>query len=218
MANKVKDLSGQRAGKLEVVKLSHNDDYGRAVWLCKCDCGNQVTRKSSVMSDAIKKGKASHCGCSPILKTHGLTKGNKKLHWVWAAMIQRCVNNKSKDYPDYGGRGISVCDAWRDDFSKFHEWSLSNGYADGMTIDRKNNDLGYCPENCKWVSVKNQMRNQRKTIFIEWNGQRKALTEWAELIGISEKTLRARLINYKWPVEKALTEKAVKGRNQHSKG
>lgn len=218
MANKIKDLSGARVGKLIVIGQSGLDDYSRALWLCKCDCGNEVIRKSGTLSDAIKNSKSSHCGCSPARLRHGLTKANKRLYWVWAAIIQRCENKSSKDYSDYGGRGITVCHEWRENFENFYGWALSAGYAQGLTIDRIENEKGYFPENCQWVTIKDQIRNQRKTVFIEWNGEKRSLSEWAERQGLSEKTLRARLFSYKWPVEKALTEKAVKGKNQHSRG
>lgn len=218
MANKKRDLTGMRAGKLVAVAISKSDDYGRAVWLCNCDCGNTTERRSSILVDAIKHGKASHCGCSPVLKTHGLTKGNKNLYWVWAAMIQRCTNENSKDFKDYGAKGISICDDWRSDFASFHEWSMSNGYQQGLTIDRTNNEKGYNPENCAWVTIKKQMRNQRKTVMIEWGGEMKPLTELAEIAGISEKTMRGRVINLGWSIEKAMTTPAIKGTNQYSGG
>lgn len=214
---RIKDLSGARCGKLVVTKLKGQDDYGRALWECVCDCGGVVVRRSAVISDAIKKGKNSHCGCSPALKTHGLAKTEKKLHWVWGAMIQRCTNKKSKDYPDYGGRGISVCDEWRNDFGLFVRWARSNGYAQGLTLDRKDNDGNYSPGNCRFVPLKNQMRNQSKTVMLEHNGDIKPLTEWAELYGLSPKTLRARVFSYGWQVDKALTTTPRRGRNQYSK-
>jgi len=215
MANKKKDLAGMRAGKLVAVEILRIDDYGRAVWSCACDCGNTTERRSSIFVQAIKHGKASHCGCSPVRKTHGLTKENKKLYWVWAAMIQRCTNEKSKDFKDYGAKGIVVCPEWRADFASFHSWSMASGYQQGLTIDRENNDQGYNPENCAWVTIKNQMRNQRKTVMIEWGGEMKPLTELAEIAGISEKTMRGRVINLGWDIEKAMTLKPVIGRNQH---
>ena len=215
MANKIKDLSGMRAGKLTAVKVSRIDDYGRAVWLCLCDCGKELERRSAIFMASVKLGKASHCGCSPALKTHGMTRGNKNLHWVWAAMIQRCENANSKDYPVYGGRGISVCPEWRNDFGVFAKWAIGNGYAPKMTIDRTDNNAGYTPKNCAWRTIKDQMRNQSKTVFVEWKGEKRSLQEWSDITGISDKTLRGRIISRGWDIDRAMTLKPVIGRNQH---
>lgn len=213
---KVKDLTGMRVGKLTVVSLSDQDERGRARWLCKCECGGSVIRKSSILVDAHKKGKASHCGCSPALKTHGLSVSEKRLHWVWAAIIQRCTNEKCKDYKDYGARGISICAEWRADFAAFCTWAKANGYAEGLSIDRIENEKGYTPDNCQWVGDKEQMRNQRKTVILTHEGQSMPLTWWAEKYGLSVKTLRARVLLQGWSMEKALTTRPVKGRNQHA--
>lgn len=214
---KVKDLTGMKVGKLKVVSLNSQDERGRARWLCKCECGNEVIRKSSILVDAHKKGKASHCGCSPVLKTHGLSVSEKRLYWVWAAIIQRCTNEKCKDYKDYGARGIAICSEWRSNFANFCAWAKESGYVEGLSIDRKDNEKGYTPENCQWVTNKDQMRNQRKTVVLTYEGNSMPLTWWAEKYGISEKTLRARVILYGWDIEKALKTKPVKGRNQHAK-
>lgn len=203
-----------RAGMLEAIRPLKSDSYGKLIWLCRCDCGNEIERQSSIMVQAIKKGKNSNCGCQPTRKTHGLTASNKKLYWVWAAMIQRCTNPKSKDFYNYGAKGINVHDDWRK-FENFHKWAMSNGYADGLSIDRTNNLKGYNPENCAFVGIKNQMRNQKKTRKFEWNGKLMALTELAEIAGISPQTMRQRLVINGWTVHKAMTTAPKIGRNQH---
>lgn len=91
---------------------------------------------------------------------HGDSK--TKLYYVWAEMIQRCTNPKHRRFEDWGGRGIEVCDEWKNDYSAFKEWALENGYREGLTIDRINNDMGYSPDNCRWATVNEQNKNKRK--------------------------------------------------------
>jgi len=129
--------------------------------LYKCNCGNEfITVKQSV-----KSGRTKSCGCllrsnSKLIgevQTHGLTK--TKLYRVWASMKQRCYNKKSSVYKYYGVKGIKVCDEWKDDFKAFYDWSHLNGYKEGLTIDRKENDKGYTPDNCRWVNKSIQQQN-----------------------------------------------------------
>lgn len=214
---RLNDITGIKFGKLTVVKRAENDDYGRTRWQCECECGNKVIRMSSIIMDAYRKGKASHCGCSPVLKTHGLTKKNKRLYWVWAAIIQRCENKNSKDYKDYGGRGIRVCKEWREDFSSFHSWAMESGYKQGLSIDRINNNKGYYPGNCRWVGIKEQMNNQSKSLSITWKGETKSVLEWSEETGINYRTLKQRVFKLGWDIDKAMTTKPILGRNQHGK-
>lgn len=215
MANGVKDLQGAKVGKLTVVRQNGRDSCGRAMWLCRCDCGEVVTKRSAVIVAAIRGGKKSSCGCSPFLKTHGLSKSNKRLHWVWASMVQRCENPSNKDYPNYGGRGITVCPDWRRDFACFYGWAAASGYRPGVTIERVDVDRGYCPENCTWVKNERQCLNQHNSMMITFRGKTQHLSDWARETGIGYKTLRGRLTQYGWDVERALTEKPKKGKNQY---
>lgn len=133
-------------------------------------------------------------------------------------MKQRCGDPNNKAYHNYGGRGIKVCDEWRVSYEAFRDWSLANGYdakapKGKCTIDRIDNDGDYCPENCRWVSAKEQSRNTRHNRFVEYNGQRKTLAEWAEETGIDDLTIHYRLKSG-WSVEEALTIKPITGRNQ----
>lgn len=103
-------------------------------------------------------------------------------------MIQRCENPKRSSYPNYGGRGIEVCDEWHD-FASFVSWSKDNGYASNLTIDRVDNDRGYCPENCRWADSRTQARNKRSNVNLSVLGMTKTAKEWAEETGISEFTV-----------------------------
>lgn len=127
-----------------------------------------------------------------------------RLRGVWRNMIQRCHNPNHHQYCSYGGRGITVCDEWRNDYSCFREWALKNGYVQGLTIDRIDNNGGYSPQNCRWATYKEQNRNKRSNRNITLNGETKCLTEWAEFFGISVFTATRRL-NKGWSAKDAFT-------------
>lgn len=119
-------------------------------------------------------------------------------------MIERCENPNNASYKNYGGRGIKVCKKWRKDFTAFCRWARSNGYDPKLSIDRIDNDKGYSPNNCRWADSKTQARNRRNNRIIEYNGESKAASEWAEICGLNPKTFRNRL-DAGWSVEDALT-------------
>lgn len=135
--------------------------------------------------------------------THHMT--GLPLYVVWQGMIRRCTYKRHKNFSDYGGRGIKVCDEWRNDFQAFHDWAMANGYADGLTIDRIDNNGNYCPENCRWTTMKEQCNNRRNNHLLTFYGETRTMTEWAELTGISLYTLNSRLNKLGWSVERALS-------------
>ena len=210
-----KNLVGEKVGKITVIEYAGPDDHGRALWKCKCECGTVFVRQSSTIVKSIKNNLKSHCGCSPSLKTHGLSQSNKKLFWVWAAMIQRCHNEKNKDFYAYGARGIAVCDQWRHTFEHFCIWALSNGYDETLTIDRKDNNGNYDESNCRFVPLIVQMNNQRKTRKFEWRGVIYSLSELSEISGFKRNTLRQRLLINNWDIDKAMTTQPKRGRNAY---
>lgn len=197
------DLTGQRFGRLVVVERAENSADGRARWLCRCDCGQSKT----VLGEHLKKGRTKSCGCaksessSKRFKKHGGR--NSKLYRIWSNMKDRCNNPDCKVYSDYGGRGIKVCKEWIDDFSAFQKWALANGYKEGLTIDRKDNDKGYSPDNCRWTDRKIQGNNKRNCRYITYKGQRKTVAEWSDITGIPHDTLLYRL-NHGWETERIL--------------
>lgn len=186
------DISGKTFGRLTVVSLSEIKNSKRH-WECKCICGN--IRK--IQEDSLTHGRTKSCGC---LRTevnifkgtiHGLRKHS--LYGVWDGMINRCYRDTCEHYKSYGGRGISICDEWRNDFVAFYNWSTNNGYEKGLTIDRIDNEGNYEPSNCKWSTRKQQQANRRNTIFIEIDGAIKSLSEWSDESGISKKVIDYRI-------------------------
>lgn len=135
--------------------------------------------------------------------THGESK--TKLNKVWRNMKDRCYNRNNKRFSHYGGRGISVCDAWID-YKRFRDWALSHGYEVGLTLDRIDNDGNYCPENCRWASYKVQNNNFSRNRRITFRGKTHSISEWAEISGIHRNTLDHRL-SAGWDVEDALCTK-----------
>ena len=128
-------------------------------------------------------------------------------------MKNRCNNPNEPRYSDYGGRGITVCQEWLDDFMNFYNWAMENGYSDELSIDRINNDKGYSPDNCRWSTKKEQANNTRTSHNITYKGQTKTLTEWSEILGLSFHLLSNRINKYGWSIERAFeTPKSNRGR------
>lgn len=194
------DLSGHRFGKLTVIErigTKNNSPY----WKCKCDCGNYTNATSA----NLKSGNVISCGCQRIesAQTHGLSK--TRIYHIYSGMKSRCFNKNYHAYKHYGGRGITVCDEWlgENGFQNFYEWSMNNGYADNLTIDREDNDKGYSPDNCRWVTQEIQARNKRSNLLIEYNGETKPLIEWSEELNIPYDILNDRITGLGWDAEKA---------------
>lgn len=137
------------------------------------------------------------------------TNGKKRVWVIWTHMRSRC-----KDFEDplYGGRGIKVCDEWQD-YQTFKEWSLNNGYADDLSIDRKNVNGNYEPTNCRWATMKVQQRNRRNNRILTFNGQSQTIAEWSDATNISASLISARINKLGWSVERTLTEPVRKRNN-----
>lgn len=161
----LKDLTGQKFGRLTVIERAGSDHHHRATWKCQCDCGEVRI----ICGFNLLSAQAKSCGClrAENLKWCNIKHGKRKsrLYHVWQNIKKRCSNPNVHNYHRYGGRGITVCDEWRDDFGKFYEWAIANGYDENApygqcTIDRIDNDKGYSPDNCRWVDVKTQNNNK----------------------------------------------------------
>lgn len=126
-----------------------------------------------------------------------------RLYNIWLNMKQRCSNPKASHYEYYGGKGVSVCEEWKKSFSTFRDWALSNGYEDGLTIDRIESDKDNCPENCRWVTHLKQMSNTTRNVMLTYQGETHSLSEWSRIVGVPYGTLKSRL-RYGWSVERML--------------
>jgi hypothetical protein len=173
----------ERFGRLtvleEVPRESRPSPTGR-YYLCQCDCGNQKI----VRAYNLTSGNSSSCGClqkeivANIQKKHGLK--NSRLYVVWQHMRGRCERKTDKAYKWYGGRGITICEEWRNDFQAFYDWAMANGYADNLTIDRIDVNGNYEPNNCRWISNAEQQRNKRDNVRITFEGRTQTISEWAK--------------------------------------
>ncbi len=206
--SRIKDLTGQRFGRLIAEKHAGTSKHRTALWSCRCDCGNVLT----VLSRSLVARKTQSCGCfmrevaGNNLKTHGLSRdgsgGISRLYKIWIGMKSRCFRNADTRYKEYGGRGITICPEWLE-FPSFHKWATNNGYEEHLSIERKNVNGNYCPENCTWIPMSEQSKNTRHNRTIEHGGRKRTLTEWSKALGISPSTMHYRLCH--WPIEMALS-------------
>lgn len=197
------DLIGKKYGRLIVLNKEPSQKTRSTMWKCQCECGNIVV----VRADSLKRKLTQSCGC---LCKEKITKHNMcktKLYIAWDAMKQRCYNKNNKRYKHYGGRGIKICDEWLDKengFINFYNWSMQNEYADNLTIDRIDVNGNYEPDNCRWITNKEQQSNKTNNHFITYNNETHTITEWGKIYNINEGTICSRLQNG-WNVERALT-------------
>lgn len=203
------DLTGQKFGKLRVIEKV-KIGYGKYKWRCVCDCG----KEHFVRTYHLVHGNVKSCGCEHFKAcvTHGMT--YSRLYYIWSAMKARCSNPKTENYPRYGGRGISVCNEWRQ-FERFRDWAYSNGYTDELTIDRIDNDRDYCPGNCRWVPMSEQAKNTRANRIIEYKGEKKILSDMARRYGLKPSVVSHRL-SRGWSIGEALEMPLLKGKTRQS--
>lgn len=202
----------KKFGKLTIIELHHKkqhiDKKGviryREYYLCECECGNtKVIEKSQLTT-----GHTKSCGClqksitSKKHKTHGLSK--TKIYKIWLGIKDRCFREKSIDYKNYGGRGITIQKEWLD-FKNFYEWAKNNGYKEGLTIERIDVNGNYEPSNCKWIENALQSHNTRVNHYLTYNGKTQIISEWAKEMNFKHgATISGRLKNG-WTIEEALT-------------
>lgn len=206
--NQFKDIAGQAFGRLRAIKPVGKDRHSKVQWECLCDpslggCGETVIASGC----NLRKGNSSSCGCSRVesmLRVH-TTHGMKHTaeYRSWQAMKDRCSNQNTISFPNYGGRGISVCERWLHSFENFFA-DMGKRPSAKHSIERVNNNGNYEPGNCMWATKTAQARNTRRTHRLTFNGQTKSLTEWAQEIGITRAALRNRL-KKGWSVERALS-------------
>ena len=201
-----KDMTGEKYGNLVVLERGedyiYSDNRRTTQWLCQCGCGNTLL----VSRSALISGNTKSCGCKNHCydKIHGQC--GTKLYHIWQSMKARCYYKKHPEYHNYGGRGIKICDEWKNDFKSFYDWAIKNGYKDGLTIDRIDVNGNYEYSNCRWATRKEQSNNRRNNHIIEFIGEKHTIAEWSEITGINEKTLYSRIRNG-WSEEDVITKK-----------
>ena len=203
-----KDYTGKKYGMLTPIRRLEKSKNGYYIWLCKCDCGNEVERTVDVFTRGL-----SSCGCKQNKNIINMNKKNTthnmsktRLYGIYKNMLSRCYREKDIHYSAYGARGITICEEWLNDRSKFFEWALSNGYSDNLTIERIDNDKGYYPDNCAWVTKEMQYKNKRQNIMITYEGKTLCAEDWSKVTGIPSMTIRWRY-KHGWSAERTLTTK-----------
>lgn len=193
MNTEVKNLLGQKFNRLIVTRFSGVDHKSHALWECLCDCGKTKVIKASSMV----RGMTKSCGCM-LAECHTARKGqrtglrNRVLYKMWSAMVNRCHNPKRPNYVYYGARGISVCNEWRTSFEQF-ESDIGPRPTAIHSIDRIDVNGNYEPTNCRWATPTEQGRNRRSNRFLEFNGERLTISEWANRLGVTVRTISCRI-------------------------
>ena len=189
---KQKDLVGVRSGHLVVLAYAGRHKQGGSQWLCRCDlCGKEVTLKAQSIASGQKTCSAK-CGVSESnvkRSKHGMW--HTPEYAAWHCIKERCLNPNTTHYHRYGGRGIKICSEWRDDFQVFYAYIGPRPTAK-HSVDRIDNDKGYEPGNVRWATKKEQARNRRDNVHYTYNGETKALVEWAEYFDMKDSQLRTR--------------------------
>ena len=189
------DLTGQVFGRLTVIERVDLPTKSYAVWLCKCSCG----RVKKVRSCHLRNGVIVSCGCyhkekiSKGRRTHGETK--TRLYNTWKNMKSRCYWKGHEFYRIYGGRGITVCDEWKNSFETFRNWALEHGYSDKLTIDRIDVNGNYEPSNCRWITQKEQCHNKNTNRVVEYHGKKGVFLDMCRRLNVNECTIRSRMKN-----------------------
>lgn len=202
---------GQKFGRLTVVGIEPPAKNRREWrWVCRCDCGNTITAAAT----SIKSGNTKSCGClkneksgERFRKYKNRVAENKRLYEIFSGMKKRCYSERSQRYKDYGGRGIKICAEWMDadcGFDRFVNWAISNGYSDTATIDRIDVNGDYAPDNCQWVTLKQQANNKRDTVWVDYNGKHIQLFAICKRLGISYGMVYNRIVNNGWDVSRAI--------------
>lgn len=213
-------MIGKRFGSLTVksfvgtknISYPKGERYVKEIYECMCDCG----RTAQLDGRNLVKGRANGCGhCGNATRTHGQSK--TRLYRIWCNMHNRCYNTTANSYKNYGGRGITVCKEWNDDFMVFYDWAIRSGYKSFLTLDRINPDLGYCPENCRWATKKEQANNRRNNKKITFDGQTHTLAEWETITGVDQYNIYNR-IQDGWTIKDTLTIPVKEYKCRHKRG
>lgn len=219
MRSNIKDIAGERFGRLTVLRYSHSRKRYGSSWHCRCDCGAEIVRSRRT----ILESDVPSCGCygkeqitalgkdSSWLRTHGQSK--TPTYKSYRAMIDRCTNPKNIGYPAYGGKGIKVCDRWMVSFVAFLE-DLGHRPGKDHTLDRIDVEKDYEPSNCRWANRETQSNNRRNCRTFEYRGRLLTLTQLADVAGLSSQTIHYRLSTLGWSVEDAVHRPKMKKRSR----
>ena len=207
------DLTGKRFGRLLVLFQGERVN-GRIGWVCRCDCGTIKT----VGENLLSRGLAKSCGC--LRKEVSRRKSTKhslcgtKLYHVYCNMKKRCYDPKSDHYKWYGAENKTICDEWMGEngFKHFSDWAFENGYEEDLTIDRIDNNKGYSPDNCRWVTMKKNCQNKRNNHLITVDGVTMTISEWSDAKGLSKTLISTRINQLGWDEEKAVTTRKMRER------
>lgn len=193
---KILNLTGQQFGKLTALSWTGKSSPGGGrIWLCQCECGS--FREVSAHNLRTLRGGIKACeGCAMKASLANREKFTKetlpqqtnvrreRLHGIWQTMKSRCYNPSFIAYPNYGGRGIRVCEEWSSSYQAFKGWAFASGYTDEMTIERKNVNGDYTPDNCMWIKLRQQFFNRRNTLYIEYEGKKIPLAKMIYDLGL----------------------------------
>jgi hypothetical protein len=171
--------AGMRFGRLTTVSLAGRSNDGHRVWLCRCDCGSECTRQSNNLQ--VRAVVSCGCAFSDVHARHGMR--GTPTYSSWQAAKQRCTNPADKDWPNYGGRGIRMCDEWQQSFEAFHK--ALGDRPEGTTLERQNVNGNYEPGNCVWGTFREQCLNKRNSVYVDWKGQRQHISVAAAELGIT---------------------------------
>lgn len=217
---KLKDMTGQRFGRLLVLGVSEKTKSGHAQWLCRCDCGHE----RSYFGKNLRRGMSRSCGClardswgqSNVRHGHARVGRTSKEYRTWASMVQRCTDPSSTAYKDYGAHGVSVCERWREDFTNFLA-DMGPAPSSEHTIDRVDSAGNYEPANCRWADLQTQSRNRRSTVCLPWKGEDRSLSEISRMEGISTYMLSHGVRVLGLSVEEALMRRPRSRRHKATK-
>ncbi len=212
------DLTGQRFGRLTVIKREGKNKSREALWLCKCDC-DKFTKTTTY---SLKSGGTKSCGClqKEIASKIGFkslfregqmqNKVYQRIRKILNSMRSRCYNIKNNRYKNYGARGIKICEEWSGEqgIKNFYDWSIANGYKNNLSIDRIDNNGDYEPSNCRWATDTEQSNNRTSNRLITYKNETHTLAEWSRILNISYSMLQSRLNRDNWTIEQCFFGKA----------
>ena len=200
-----KDLTNKRVSRLLVIRrYPENNKFGQVQWECLCDCGNITI----VGTSQLRPNRTTSCGCFQkeaarnASLTHGMSSSAE--YRTWNKIRERCYNERDKRYSDYGGRGITMCEEWRNSFEAFYR-DMGPRPTPEHTIDRRENDKGYSKENCRWATWNEQQNNKRNNLHYEHKGEVKTLGTWCRELNLNYKLTYKRIYKYGWTFEEAIT-------------